>query len=236
MAERKRTILMQSTLEFNGLVAHQTENDTSRITRPIGGTLNDGAPLADGKVGLDFSREIWRPIRGYEEFYQVSNMGRVRSHDRRIERPPKGPWLQKGRILKPGRNRDGYRTVALTDDCSRACFLVHRLVAYEFIPNPKNKPEVNHIDGTPGNDWVKNLEWATRREQCLHAIRVLRRWNRKGGGNGVDNHFHKLTEDQVNQIRFMLSCGESQKSIAAKFSVHFSTISCIKTRKSWAHL
>lgn len=98
--------------------------------------------------------EIWKDVIGYEGFYQVSNLGRVRSLDR-ISFGRK----QKGGILKPTKKRDGYMYVTLCNENGHKKHLVHRLVAQSFISNPNNLPFINHKDEKPVNNCVTNLEW-----------------------------------------------------------------------------
>lgn len=114
--------------------------------------------------------EIWRDIVDYEGLYQVSNLGRVRSLDRYVKTTPNGietTRLHKGKILTPKINR--YAQVALSKNGVPSYHYIHRLVAIAFIPNPDNKPEVNHINGLEKlNNCVDNLEWATRKENEQH--------------------------------------------------------------------
>lgn len=110
------------------------------------------------------SKEIWRPIKGYEDLYEVSNYGRVRSLDRivyQIQNGGKlGPTLYKGRILGMG-SSGGYKSCGLWKDGTVKTFPIHRLVAETFIPNPNNYPCVNHKDENKVNNHVENLEWCT---------------------------------------------------------------------------
>lgn len=118
-------------------------------------------------------KEIWKDIKDYEGLYQVSNFGRVRSLNHYIKQKNNSKKLYKGQILKPHSNHsgNGYYIIGLFKNNKRKSFLVHRLVAEAFIDNPENKPEVNHKDGITINNSVDNLEWATRREQMIHAYK-----------------------------------------------------------------
>jgi hypothetical protein len=127
-------------------------------------------------------QEIWRDVKGYEGFYMVSNLGRVKSLDRYVSRgcryPNKFQYV-KGKILSP--NKGGsYLQVVLNKGGKSKPFLVHRLVAEAFIDNPNNYPCVNHIDENKKNNCVDNLEWCTykynneyngRIEKCRDKIR-----------------------------------------------------------------
>ena len=99
--------------------------------------------------------EVWKDVKNYEGLYQISNLGNVKR-------------ISSGKRLKPY-NRKGYIRVALSKDDTTKHIDIHRLVAQAFIPNPENKPEVNHIDGDKSNNEVSNLEWCTRKENMNHA-------------------------------------------------------------------
>lgn len=120
--------------------------------------------------------EIWKDIKGYEGHYQVSNMGRVKSLERKILNSRGRYDTKHERILKIQYNKrvDVYE-VHLKLKRVRKCYKVHRLVAEAFIPNPENKPEVNHIDGRRENNCVENLEWSTTSENLNHAYQKLNR-------------------------------------------------------------
>ena len=112
-------------------------------------------------------QEEWRDIKGYEGLYQVSNLGQVRSLDK-IDR-----WgrFRKSRIIRSRFNNSGYRVINLSKSGTQKTYLVHRLVAESFIPNPENKPEVNHIDEDKLNNAVSNLNWMTNKENCNYGTR-----------------------------------------------------------------
>jgi hypothetical protein len=112
---------------------------------------------------------IWKPVVGFEDRYEVSNDGRVRSLD--IHVPCRGgkTRLYKGRVKPTYRNNRGYLVVNLCRDNKGAYSLVHRLVAEAFIDNPQGKPQVNHIDGNLNNNRADNLEWVTDNENKAHS-------------------------------------------------------------------
>ena len=90
--------------------------------------------------------EIWKPVVGYEELYECSSFGRVRSLDRLVNRRNGSFGLKKGKTLKPHINRLGYKVLHLTMGGKCKTCMVHRLVAKTFIPNPDNKPCIGHIN------------------------------------------------------------------------------------------
>ena len=128
--------------------------------------------------------EIWKPIVGYEGFYEVSNTGKIRSVDR-FTRGPSGKdertRLVKGRIRRVYLNKSGYYQVGLQTDSRQSCkqHLVHRLVAQAFIPNPDNLPQINHKDENKQNNHVDNLEWCTSQYNVNYGTGLKRRSKNK---------------------------------------------------------
>ena len=115
--------------------------------------------------------EVWKDIKGYEGLYQVSNLGRIKS----LYGWNGHRYLEREKILKPTSKYDkrvSYprAVIKLIKGKDKKDYKVHRLVAQAFIPNPQNKPQVNHIDGNPLNNRIENLEWCTDRENKIHAI------------------------------------------------------------------
>lgn len=124
--------------------------------------------------------EIWKDIQGYEGLYQVSNFGRVKSLDRMAKCRGGVYKLNKERIVFGGIGKYGYNTVCLRKENKRKYLLSHRLVAINFIPNPENKPKVNHINGVKTDNSIENLEWCTVSENTKHGFDVLGRKMKKG--------------------------------------------------------
>lgn len=174
--------------------------------------------------------EIWKNIAGYNGFYQVSNLGRVKST---------GGWrgncLRKEKIRKLGKTKDGYLKVRLLYRGKDVTASVHRLVAEAFIPRIKGKDTVNHIDGNKENNHVDNLEWADRTEQLNHAYRL----NLKVARRGIDNCNSKLTIDEIRAIRKEYkpyTRGRSTVALAKKYGVTDRVIGLVVNNRSYKNV
>ena len=119
--------------------------------------------------------EIWKPILNYQRQYEISSHGRVRSINRTVNSAIRHnkSVVKKGKTLKQNPKRNGYLTVDLCKDNIKKTSTVHRLAALAFIPNPDDKPQVNHINGIKTDNSVDNLEWVTPQENQWHRHEVL---------------------------------------------------------------
>ena len=184
--------------------------------------------------------EIWKDVIGYEGYYQVSNLGNVRSIDHQTIKKNRwsGTTVQsiKGRVLKQGLNggRKGtkYPCVILTigNSSTQIGYSVHRLVAIAFVPNPYSKLEVNHKDGNKLNNYFNNLEWCTRKENVQHSVNA---------GSIFRDGVHplaKITLSKVIEIKKQLSDGIKQCEIARQHNIKQYTVQNISSGKTWKHI
>jgi hypothetical protein len=139
--------------------------------------------------------EKWEYITEYGDRYQISNMGRVKSVRRFIFNPSNGGYYNKAKIMGQTMNPFGYLYVALTKDGIPHKYFVHCLVALPFVPNPENKPFVNHKKGIKWDNRASELEWMTALENMRHSFDT--------GLNhrGEKCHQAKITQEQANEIR-----------------------------------
>lgn len=166
-----------------------------------------------------FMEEIWKDVVGYEGKYLVSNLGRIKSL-------PKKSW--KGERVLKETDKTNYCFIDLCKDGTVKKFLVHRLVAIAFIPNPEGKPQVNHINGIKRDNKLSNLEWVTRSENQKHSIEIGLR-----SARGEKNSQSKLTKEQVLEI---YHSNERGFILCKNYNIKQSTICDIKSGRSWYHI
>ena len=122
---------------------------------------------------VDLQGEFWENILGFERLYMISNFGRVKSLKRKYTDSIGITKNVREKYLTIFINSSGYPSCFLTKNKKTKGFSIHRLVAQAFIPNPENKPQVNHINGIRTDYTIENLEWCTARENVVHSYKVL---------------------------------------------------------------
>lgn len=146
---------------------------------------------------LNHSQEVWKEPEGYEGFVQVSNTGKVRSI-----RTNHGRYQERELIQRIRSETCQYLQVSITKHNVSHKEFIHRLVAKTFVPNPNNKPQVNHIDGNKLNNNACNLEWVTCSENHKHAYATnLRKASKAFLGKkcGSSSKFHNVSWDTSRQ-------------------------------------
>lgn len=168
--------------------------------------------------------EKWREIEGYNGFYEVSNKGRVRSWRNGAYGKRNKPKILKGRP-----NKQGYLSVSLYSNGNPKYYRICRLVGKYFVSNPKNKPQINHINGVVDCDKASNLEWVTARENTIHAYRS----GLRGNGSGFDAPNSKLSVDDIKWIITYYNNNEyNQTELADMFDTSQSHISRIVNKET----
>lgn len=169
-------------------------------------------------------KEIWKSVKGYEGLYEISNHGRLK----KLAKSWKCGWNttinREESITLGNKNSYGYLDFDFCKNGSSKKTKIHRVVAQHFLPNPDDHRVINHIDGDKTNNHVSNLEWCSHKTNNEHAyINKLRK--------------PKLTNEEVINIREMYATGKySIPRLATLHNVHYGTIQCVVTRKTWKHI
>jgi hypothetical protein len=162
----------------------------------------------------------WKSVKDYENHFSVSNTGLFRND-------------RTNKVLKQTIHKTGYYLVSTKPNGKYGkakTFRVHREIAIAFLPNIDNKPTVNHIDGNKLNNSISNLEWATHKEQVIHAIEN----NLVNTLMGSNCHFSRLTDEQVKQV--LDNPHIKNIEFARLFNIDRSAISKLRSGKNWKHL
>lgn len=177
-------------------------------------------------------QEIFKPIKGYEGLYEVSNLGRVKSLCKEWICGRNTPKRKEETIIRNGHRKD-YDFVSLSKDKKIKYPSIHRLVAEQFIINYENKPDINHKDGNKRNNYFKNLEWCTKSENQTHAYKKGFQISKKGS----QHHQSKLTENDVFEIKELCGKGgKSQREIGELYGIKQAQVSRIVCNKRWNHI
>lgn len=185
------------------------------------------------------TKEMWKPVLGYENLYEVSNLGKVRSLDRLVRRGT-GVMLLKGQILKPEIDNKGYLRVDLYKDEKHGHFKIHRLVAREFpeiCGQYAQDFDVEHKNCIPTDNRAENLRWCTHKENCGNELsRQHYSESKKGEKHPMWGKFGKLNSSSKPIIQYSLN-GEklaefdSLHDVERKLGIwHQNIIACCKGR------
>jgi hypothetical protein len=136
--------------------------------------------------------------------------------------------------MVPGIDKNGYvRYSLISDNGKRKGMYAHQIVALTYIPNPSNKPNVNHKDFDKANNSISNLEWCTHLENIRHDWK----YNRRKKLEGVANPGNKYPESLIIKLRRLFDTGEyTQMELARNFNMPFPTIHVIVRRKQWRNI
>lgn len=174
--------------------------------------------------------EEWRPIVGYEKYYEVSNFGRIRSLDRVIRR--KTSVLNEkrtGRVLRPGDNGKGYLLIHLSVGGKTTRKYMHRAVGVAFLKKESSlQNQINHKDGNKANNFVKNLEWITASGNQNHAFAT--------GLASTGNGYKCRTRKEVFEIRELHKTGLTFVEIAKKYKMDPTNVSKIIKKRSFKNI
>lgn len=181
----------------------------------------------------DIEEEVWRDVAGFEDRYEVSNRGRVRSKAYTKWGKNKGgafSYVTTPGILKQNLN-DGYPKVTLERLGERKTVKVHKLVALAFISNPDNLPVVNHKDSDRTNNNVSNLEWCTQQYNVQHS------YDTGSNSNAGDLHPSAvLSAEIVKAMRSLHAEGKSIRELVQIYGFKYHTINKAIRRRSWSHV
>ena len=164
--------------------------------------------------------ETWKPVPGYEEWYEVSNLGRVRSH-----------YSKEPKVIVQYMSSNGYMQVSLCKEHIHKTTAVHRIVAAAFLPKDPEKTQVDHVNGVKTDNRACNLEWVTPKENTIRSVVIGLK------PVGEKHRMSKLKEHDIMDIRYLYNQGAySQKALGTMFGVSKSVIGMIVHNKSWRHV
>lgn len=164
---------------------------------------------------------MWIDIIGYKGLYQINQNAQIKSVARVVAHKLKGKKSIPERILRPGLTSAGYLSVALLKENKPTTYLIHRLLATHFIPNPLNYNLVNHKDGNKTNNLLDNLEWCSASQNAIHAVEYLKSIKTT------------LSTEQVKQIKILLSLNVPSEHIYKLLNIKPHIVYNIKYGNGW---
>jgi hypothetical protein len=175
--------------------------------------------------------EIWKDINEFNNEYQISNLGRIRSKEAVIIRSNGSPYKRESKILKPALDK-GYLKGAVCVNKKMISYKIHKLVANYFVDGKKDGLEVNHINGVKSDNNSQNLEWVTHSENIIHAVKI----GLLPVTRGSQRVQAKMDEQTVLKIYDLRSKGLQRKLILSELGITINMYKDVIRGKSWKHV
>ena len=217
-----------------GKLNNPNDNPIDKLINP---RLNISIPDLDG--------ELWKDIPNYEGLYMASNLGRIKSLDRKRKNKKKGytTITLYGRLLKSAIDRDGYLNVVLCNDNGHKTYKVHQLIAITFIDNINRYPEVHHKNNIRNDNRLNNLEWTTNKINQFYKcktypkLKTKRKTDRRSSLVCSISKASKINVEKAKEIRILYDTQKyTHQQLADKFNVTCSHITNIINYKSWKYV
>lgn len=177
---------------------------------------------------MNFLDDEFYDVVGYEGLYKINTIGAIKSCDKYIDNKWGGKSKRIEKFLSPSIDKNGYLRVVLTKNKKTKTFFIHKLVALTFLEDPQNKKIINHIDKNKKNNYYKNLEWCTCKENVRHSIEEY-----VGSGNGNS----KINETVALYIKKVLKFKKLTISeISKNTNISKWIIADINRNKNWKHV
>lgn len=176
--------------------------------------------------------EVWKPIQGFEEIYEISNHGRLKALPKSRKMPGNGAMKHTPEIIRKLELNQRYPRITLCKNGIEYKETIHKLVAMHFVDNPEGYTHVRHLDDNPWNPHYKNLAWGTQKMNMEDKVRNGRQ--RKGETMPTA----LLTEKEVLEIRekYDKESGYTYKKLGEMYNVNKGTVGDLINRRTWKHI